>query len=130
MVTGTPRCSGLLSSPGRFFFKMNIFSFFGKKRSSEEHVVSSVDPTSSGESIVIDVDLTSIENGIAYSSTSNAIALAFKRHGINALVNNTAVYTTEYIYEPVSLSDHWKFYINSKKVKPKKLEYLKVKTNK
>lgn len=109
---------------------MNIFSFFGKKRSSEEHVVNVIESTNNNESIVIDVDLISIENGMACSSTSSAITLAFKRHGINATVNNTSAYTADFIYEPVSLSDHWKFYINSKKVKPKKLEYLKVKTNK
>lgn len=109
---------------------MNFFSFFGKKRSSEEHVASVISSSNNCESIVIDIDLTSIENGMAYSSTSSIIALAFKRHGINATVNNTSAYTADFIYEPVSLSDHWKFYINSKKVKPKKLEYLKVKTNK
>lgn len=84
------------------------------------------------KSIGISTDIIEIEiigediiNGIPNTPDKSVISRALKRNGINAIVTDYCIILEDSsIYQAENFSDHWKAYIGSEKIKPKKINYI------
>lgn len=77
------------------------------------------------ESIELDINWGDISSGIASSKYGSTLAYAMRRNGyFGYATENKIILETGEIYSPTELSDHWDAYLNSPKLKPKKIVYF------
>ena len=76
--------------------------------------------------IIIDVTWDDISNSIPYSETNSCLNYAFKRNGYNVLCKKHFVELSDgTVWYPEKISDHWRMYVSSPKIKPKTIKYFK-----
>ncbi len=77
--------------------------------------------------ITIDVTWDDISNSIPYSETNSCLNYAFKRNGYTVLCRNHFVELSDgTVFYPEKVSDHWRMYVSSPKIKPKTIKYFKI----
>jgi hypothetical protein len=75
----------------------------------------------------LEIDLEDINSGLPSSERNSIIANCFRRNGMEGTSTPCKmVLDNGEIYIPEQLSDHWKFFIGSPKVKPMKIKYILV----
>ena len=90
-----------------------------------ENVLSKKPDPEFKENIELDITWGDISSGISSSKNGSVIAYSMRRNGIfGYATQNKLILETGEIYSPVELSDHWEAYINSPKMKPRKIVYF------
>jgi hypothetical protein len=99
--------------------------FFKKLMNMVENLLSKKSNTEIKENIELDITWGDISSGVSSSKNGSVIAYSMRRNGMfGYATENKLILETGEIYSPVELSDHWEAYINSPKMKPRKIVYF------
>lgn len=100
-----------------------MIEFFKKLIDMVKNVLSK-ESLETNENIELDITWGDISSGISSSKYGSTLAYAMKRNGyFGYATENKLILETGEIYTPTELSDHWDAYLNSPKLKPKKIIY-------